>query len=482
MLWAGEPVEIKLWQPPLHHSFPSLIFQNKVPVSGEIIAESPILKVVVAVKSHYPAKSTDCPVTLFYPEGEGKKKAVFKTLAEVKPSSSTISIDVTLGNAKIVNKIFPLPTTYTNAQYQDNFGEIVTGKPHKDAVRSLTFTRDSRYLVSAADDGNIHIMVPQTLQIIKTIPAHKRYVRKVIVTPDGNYIVSCSDDRTIKVWDFASGKLIHTFTGSEAPIYAMAISQDGRYVASGDIRVRLWDLQERKAAGMCELIFNQINALVFTPDGRFVISGDEGKFIYIWDMSDQSKKYKRIEAHMTSVMALAMHPTMEFLYSGDKDEAIKWWKVLLNPKDSCWDGDDDLLWEMRLVLIKNRHRDPANLTLKYITKYFAHYPIIHRYPVYNLTKKPADMETDDNEWKKKTSNYAKFDLGGAIMALELNGSGEFLCVVTSEGEMRIIEMYTAVERCCFTIGHPLQCGAFSYDGSLSAAGDLYGNIWVYGIK
>ncbi|HOK23849.1 MAG TPA: WD40 repeat domain-containing protein, partial [Candidatus Hydrothermia bacterium] len=44
---------------------------------------------------------------------------------------------------------------------------------------------------------------------------HKDAVNSVCFSPDGKYIASGSDDNTIKLWEASTGKLVRTFVRHE---------------------------------------------------------------------------------------------------------------------------------------------------------------------------------------------------------------------------------------------------------------------------
>jgi WD40 repeat protein len=79
---------------------------------------------------------------------------------------------------------------------------------------------------------------------VQQFNGHSQPVRSVAFTHDGRYAVSASEDGTIKVWDLGMGKEFRTFRGHTAAVTSVAVSPDGHNLASSgaDGSVRIWQL------------------------------------------------------------------------------------------------------------------------------------------------------------------------------------------------------------------------------------------------
>lgn len=481
VLWAQE-VEINLWQPKLDGLSLNMTMQQEITICGEITAKQAVQKVDISLLAYYPDKITSCPVSLYYQEKDNKTKVVFRTTAKVAPGNSTFCVAGQLERGDKFSKTYHVPISFNNKTYADSFTQLATSKVHKDAVRSLQFSRNGRYLLSAGDDKNIYLLAPRTLAVLKKIQGHLGYVRQALFLPDEQQLVSCGDDRTVRLWEVSSGKLLHTFSGASGPLYSLAISPDGRHVAAGCRQIHIWDLQTKKEVSKQES-YTQVRVLKFTSDGKYLMGCDDEGNIAIGFFEDKSVRYERSSLSEKAVTCLAVHPNRRYMYTGCDEGNIRWWQLLLNPRDELWEKEDHAMWEIRLNLVKNRRHDPADLTQAYIDAHFDDYAKISKYPIYNLNRKPADMETDKNVWYKKTERpYNNFEKGGAMVAMELNSTGEYLLFATAEGYVAIHETFTGKRRWYSEINHPLQSGTFAYDGSLASVADIYGQIWVYGVK
>lgn len=478
-LW-GQNVQIRLWEPKLPYPFPSFTWQDEVMVRGEVVADTAVQKLNASMLCCHPNAVVPCAVTLYFQEGENKKKAIFQTKIKVKPLQNTLLLEVMLEDGRKERKTFSFPASYNNGDYSDNFNEMAHATRHKDAVRSLSFTADSRYLISGGDDGMILVMNPTTLEVMHKFKAHTHYVRKAVATPDNRYIVSCSEDRTVKIWEFPAGKPVYTFTDHKAPVYALAVSPDGKYIASGGQSVIIWEFASRKqVATFTSDKFANYSTLSFSCDSQYLFCGDEDRWLNIWDVGKKESKYKRRNIHKTAIKGFAIHPSMLYFYSGASDGSGKWWQLLLNPRDNKWEDEDHIVWEMRLNQVKGRFEDPAIIPLDYVKANVADFPKIQSYPLYYLTKDGDDLPEKD--WRDKIERPLT-DFKGGVIGMDITANGEYLMVAANEGMIRIIETLTGLKRWSVELNHLCESGAFAQDGAFAAIGSLDGQIWVYGVK
>lgn len=73
------------------------------------------------------------------------------------------------------------------------------------AVRSVSYHRGSRYLVSGGDDGQVIVWDLERSKQELTLIGHKKAVTSAHFSPSGRHIASSSRDGTIRVWDFDRG-------------------------------------------------------------------------------------------------------------------------------------------------------------------------------------------------------------------------------------------------------------------------------------
>ena len=118
---------------------------------------------------------------------------------------------------------------------------------HTDAVSSVAFSSDGKYVVSASRDKTVRLWDVAGGQEVKKMEGHTDAVTSVAFSSDGKYVVSASWDKTVRLWDVAGGQEVK-MEGHTADVSSVAFSSDCNYVvsASVDKTVRLWDFPLRQ--------------------------------------------------------------------------------------------------------------------------------------------------------------------------------------------------------------------------------------------
>lgn len=114
-------------------------------------------------------------------------------------------------------------------------------RDHHGTVLSMTFSRDSKKLVTACEDGKIRVWSVGDWKLLQTLSGHQGPVHWAEFSADGNWIVSAGEDNSARIWSAADGSPIQTLSESREPLRTVAFSPNGEYVAaSGDQTVLVW--------------------------------------------------------------------------------------------------------------------------------------------------------------------------------------------------------------------------------------------------
>lgn len=77
---------------------------------------------------------------------------------------------------------------------------------HTEDVLDLSWTPNSRFLVSAGMDKRIFIWNVEKKYHVKVLDEHEKFVQGVALDPRFEFIISCSNDRSVKVWSAVKSK------------------------------------------------------------------------------------------------------------------------------------------------------------------------------------------------------------------------------------------------------------------------------------
>ncbi|WP_238178367.1 WD40 repeat domain-containing serine/threonine-protein kinase [Calothrix sp. 336/3] len=214
---------------------------------------------------------------------------------------------------------------------------INTLRGHSQAVKSLEFSPDGKYLASASDDKTIKLWDIHTNQEIYTFLGHSHCVKSVAFSPDSKILASGSWDKTIKLWNLETGKLITTLNGHKLAVTAITFSPSGNLLASAslDRTVSLWKipesqnlLQEYRDRPILSLIGHNwaVLSVAFSPNQKILATGSEDNTIKLWNLND-GEIIATLTGHSWSVFSLAFSDDGKILISGSQDTTIKLWNV-----------------------------------------------------------------------------------------------------------------------------------------------------------
>ena len=130
---------------------------------------------------------------------------------------------------------------------------------HQGAVRSVEFSRDGKWLVSAGEDRTARIWSMDASQPSRILGGgHSAALSSATFSPDGTLIATSSADRTIRVWNAASGRPLAVLRWHGDAVNRVQFSADGRWLlsASDDGTVKLGQCRP------CTLTTAELRAMV----------------------------------------------------------------------------------------------------------------------------------------------------------------------------------------------------------------------------
>jgi WD40 repeat protein len=120
--------------------------------------------------------------------------------------------------------------------------ELFRLEGHTDAVVSLAFSPDGRYLLSGSIDTSVRLWDLSTGELVRRLDGHASGVMSVAFSPDGRHAVSGSQDGAVIVWDLETGEPIRRIRGHAGVVHFVGFTEDGGSIwsAAEDGRIRMW--------------------------------------------------------------------------------------------------------------------------------------------------------------------------------------------------------------------------------------------------
>ena len=154
----------------------------------------------------------------------------------------------------------------------DSFKILSAFKAHKNTIRCMVFSADSRWLATGSLDKTIRItdVAANPPVAVATLRGHVGWVRALCFSPDGSLLASCGEDRTLRLWDTRTGSPRGVF---ESDGFDPRFLPDGQTLINGETKgVRFWDVRSSDAwvlRGHRSFVY----PVLVSPDGATIYSG-----------------------------------------------------------------------------------------------------------------------------------------------------------------------------------------------------------------
>ncbi len=249
---------------------------------------------------------------------------------------------------------------------------------HTQWVNKLSFSRDSRYLLSASADktmmvwdvaggysvagplrGHAHTVVETmftptqdhlisldeeghaALWSLQSTPAtafalegHNKEVESVVFHPHRNLLASAGDDAAVLLWPLDTAKPTPTRLEHGTAIAQLVFSRDGQRLlgAGQDGHVRMWDWQKNKELAQFSGRGDALNTIDISPDGQWIAAGGRAGVVYLWNATDPSQPVTELQGHSHWVRRVKFSPVSNGadgaqLASCDRDGGIFLWHL-----------------------------------------------------------------------------------------------------------------------------------------------------------
>ncbi len=186
---------------------------------------------------------------------------------------------------------------------------------------------DRRFLAIAMPnwqnrDFSIQLLDGTTGELLHTLTGHTRPVESLTFSPDSKILVSGDEYETIRMWDTETGNLKSTVNWRfGTSTHALRFSPNGRFLASGHRDgVRLWHYTDGEGQQWDYAIgdYQNIMALkehkdyvykfAFSPDELTLLTGSKDGTIIAWDATTGNRRFT-CEGHLEGIRGVALSGT-----------------------------------------------------------------------------------------------------------------------------------------------------------------------------
>ncbi|MFE1028338.1 trypsin-like peptidase domain-containing protein [Streptomyces sp. NPDC058818] len=198
---------------------------------------------------------------------------------------------------------------------------------HRRPVQSVHFSPDSRTLATSSYiDGTTRLWSVRTHEQLASLDAGAHWTA---FSPDGRTLVTGGfQSSSVHLVDVRTHRRLDTLDAVNKSIYSVAFSPDGSTLAmaSGDGKLRLWDLSRRRLTATLTGHTDMAQSVSFTPDGRTLVSSGRDGAVMLWD-AHTHLRIATLTGHTGIVWSAAVSPDGKTLATVGDDRAMRLWDL-----------------------------------------------------------------------------------------------------------------------------------------------------------
>ena len=202
-----------------------------------------------------------------------------------------------------------------------------TLRGHNNRIYKVSFSHDSRYVVTASGDNLAKIWDVNSGNMVRALKGHSSHVFSARFSPNNRRVVTAGGEAA-KIWQVSSGTQIKMLIGHSKIVHSAAYSHDGEVIVttSEDGTAKIWNAQTGKEIRTIEVSENWLYDAAFSPNGRRVAIGGQNGLVGLWNVAN-GRQTRSFDGHSRAISSVRFSPDGKFLATSSIDNTARIWEV-----------------------------------------------------------------------------------------------------------------------------------------------------------